>query len=79
MLGGERFTARGLTITQKNFLEVFSKFEKWGEHSLPVFVKGQQYAPSLLMMRESRTEPPPLLSVSQAHIDSLCIVIFASY
>ncbi len=62
-IANERFTARGLTITQRNYLDVY-KYDKWGEHSLPVFQKGQRYAPSLLAMRESKTEPPPLLSES---------------
>jgi DNA topoisomerase-3 len=64
VMADERFTARGLTITQRNFLDVYSKFERWGENSLPNFQRGHSYVPSLLMMRESKTEPPPLLSVS---------------
>ena len=59
----ERFTARGLAISERNFLDVY-RYERWGENALPLFQLHQKYKPSRLWMRESRTEPPPLLSVS---------------
>eukprot|EP00899_Mesostigma_viride_P001798 jgi/Mesvir1/11619/Mv00025-RA.1 len=57
----EGFTARGLMITARNFLDVYP-WEKWGDRNLPVFQIGQQFIPTKLMLVEGRTQPPSYLA-----------------
>lgn len=48
---------------QRNYLEVY-RYDGWGGSgtTLPHFEVGQQFIPSELLLKEGRTEPPPLLS-----------------
>ncbi|CAI5943898.1 unnamed protein product [Closterium sp. NIES-65] len=60
-IAGEAFSARGLMITARNYLDVY-RYDSWGAHTLPAFQTGQQFTPTDLELRSGRTEPPPLLS-----------------
>eukprot|EP00271_Cylindrocystis_brebissonii_P001575 TRINITY_DN11845_c0_g3_i2.p1 TRINITY_DN11845_c0_g3~~TRINITY_DN11845_c0_g3_i2.p1 ORF type:complete len:600 (-),score=87.47 TRINITY_DN11845_c0_g3_i2:707-2506(-) len=60
-IAGESFKARGLMITARNYLEIY-RYDSWGASTLPVFQPGQQFIPTELTLRQSTTEPPPLLS-----------------
>lgn len=62
-IAGEEFTASGLMIKEKNYLEVY-KYDRWTEQSLPVYGVGQTFAPSTVELPEGRTVAPPLLSES---------------
>ncbi|CAI5998384.1 unnamed protein product [Closterium sp. NIES-64] len=75
-IAGEAFSARGLMITARNYLNVYRydswgtsrnyldvyRYDSWGAHTLPAFQTGQQFTPTDLELRSGRTEPPPLLS-----------------
>ncbi|MCO5571757.1 hypothetical protein L7F22_025505 [Adiantum nelumboides] len=60
-IAGENFTASGLMITAKNYLEVY-RFESWGGSTIPTFEVGQQFTPTRLTLDMGTTMPPPLLS-----------------
>eukprot|EP00116_Pleurobrachia_bachei_P002261 sb/3462523/ len=62
-IAGERFTAKGLIILEKNYLLVFV-YEKWNAKLLPQLQQGQQFQPSSLEMVDGQTTAPPLLSES---------------
>ncbi|XP_052784926.1 DNA topoisomerase 3-alpha-like [Mya arenaria] len=57
----ERFTAQGLMITARNYLEVYT-YEKWNAKEIPVFDKGDEFEPTSIEMKDGETAPPPLLS-----------------
>jgi DNA topoisomerase III len=60
-MGPESFVAKGLVVLERNYLDVM-KYERWEGHLLPDFTVGQVFQPSSLLLRESVTHPPPLLS-----------------
>ena len=60
-IAGERFTAKGLIITAKNYLEVYP-YDKWCDKSLPVYRTGDTFMPTSIDMVEGQTEPPSLLT-----------------
>ncbi|KAF3771711.1 DNA topoisomerase 3-alpha [Nymphaea thermarum] len=62
-IAGESFTASGLMILMKNYLDVY-RFESWGGSTIPVYQFGQQFLPTTLTLDSSVTRPPPLLSES---------------
>ncbi|XP_060606708.1 DNA topoisomerase 3-alpha-like isoform X2 [Ruditapes philippinarum] len=57
----EQFTAQGLMVTAKNYLEVYI-YEKWNAKEIPVFEKGDEFEPTSIEMNNGETSPPPLLS-----------------
>ncbi len=64
-IGGEGFKAAGLMISERNWLDVYVPWERWGEKSIPLFHQGQLFVPSMLQMKRGQTEPPQLLTESE--------------
>ncbi|CAK9208461.1 unnamed protein product [Sphagnum troendelagicum] len=60
-IAGEKFTASGLMITAKNYLEVYC-YDSWGASTIPNFEVGQQFVPTRLTLDVSKTQPPTLLT-----------------
>lgn len=60
-LGNEEFTATGLIILEKNYLEVYP-YEKWNGKEIHNYEVGQRFTPTELGMQESKTSPPSLLT-----------------
>ena len=60
-IAGERFIAKGLAITAKNYLDVYP-YDKWCDKTLPVYRTGDTFMPTSIDMVESQTEPPSLLT-----------------
>ena len=60
-IGPERFECRGLMIRALNYLDVYI-YERWSDHSIPVFELGEALLPAELRMTSGSTQPPPLLS-----------------
>lgn len=60
-IAGERFTAKGLAITAKNYLDVYP-YDKWCEKTLPFYRRGDTFMPTSIDMVEGQTEPPSLLT-----------------
>uniref|UniRef100_A0A915IA97 DNA topoisomerase n=1 Tax=Romanomermis culicivorax TaxID=13658 RepID=A0A915IA97_ROMCU len=60
-VAGEKFTASGLIITERNYLEVYT-YEKWSDKELPDYVVGEIFQPTAINMVEGKTNAPPLLT-----------------
>ncbi|KAF9809736.1 hypothetical protein IEO21_07278 [Rhodonia placenta] len=61
--GGEEFYATGLTVRERNYLEVFP-YDKWSDKELPHFTQGEQFVPTVCELREGQTTRPALLTES---------------
>ncbi|TFK67367.1 prokaryotic type I DNA topoisomerase [Pluteus cervinus] len=59
--GGEEFTANGLVVLERNYLEVYP-YDKWNGQQLPEFVEGAQFTPTACELREGQTTKPHLLT-----------------
>eukprot|EP00004_Rigifila_ramosa_P023115 TRINITY_DN6436_c0_g1_i1.p1 TRINITY_DN6436_c0_g1~~TRINITY_DN6436_c0_g1_i1.p1 ORF type:complete len:861 (-),score=112.23 TRINITY_DN6436_c0_g1_i1:18-2501(-) len=60
----ESFTAKGLMVSQRNFLDVFI-YERWAENSLPVFTARERVEPASLLLSEGTTTAPALLTEAE--------------
>ena len=63
-MGTEFFTARGLMVTEENWLEIYKPYEHWsaGAGNLPRLENGQEFEPAALEMESGSTQPPTALS-----------------
>ena len=70
-IGTEDFIAKGLMVTERNWLEIYSPFEGWSTHQgeLPLLAIGSRVVPCSLLMQEWQTTPPP--HISEAELISL--------
>ncbi|KAI8823445.1 DNA topoisomerase [Fimicolochytrium jonesii] len=60
-VANERFTAKGLSILERNYLEVYP-YDKWSDHTIPNFVQGERIMPAELKMTAGKTTAPDLLT-----------------
>ena len=51
----------GLTVTERNYLEVFP-YDKWSDKELPRFEQGERFMPSVCELKEGQTTRPSLLT-----------------
>lgn len=63
-IGNEIFTANGLMVLERNYLDVYT-LDGWGGNKLPVFTQGERIRPTRLEMHESSTAKPPMLSEAE--------------
>lgn len=63
-MASENFTARGLMILEKNWLEIYHPWERWstGQGELPTLQVGSRVAPASLVMKDGRTTAPQPIS-----------------
>ena len=61
---GEKFHATGLMVLERNWLDVYGKYESWHGSKVPVFKVGDQFQTSVLLMTEGCTAPPAPISES---------------
>lgn len=60
--GDETFGAHGVTVLERNYLDVYP-YDKWeGTAMLPKFTFGEQFEPTEAMMTEGKTSPPSYLT-----------------
>lgn len=60
--GDEIFSAHGVIVLERNYLDVFI-YEKWNDSpELPKFTVGEQFEPTEAMMTEGKTSPPNYLT-----------------
>ncbi|PKS06825.1 hypothetical protein jhhlp_006901 [Lomentospora prolificans] len=60
--GGETFSAHGVIVLERNYLDVFV-YEKWNSSAeLPKFAVGEQFQPTEAMMAEGQTSRPNYLT-----------------
>ncbi|CAK8696344.1 unnamed protein product [Clavelina lepadiformis] len=60
-LGGEKFSAQGLMIIAKNYLEVYP-YDRWNAKVIPVYNVGDEFEPTDVKMTQGATTAPPLLT-----------------
>ncbi|CAJ0931305.1 unnamed protein product, partial [Mesorhabditis belari] len=60
-IGGERFTTTGLQIEDLGYLVVYP-YDKWTDKALPKYNYGETFENHKVLMSESQTQPPPLLT-----------------
>lgn len=56
---GERFSATGLMITERNWLDVYP-FESWNAKRVPLLRVGDTFRPKMLMSESSTSAPQPI-------------------
>ncbi|ATY66435.1 DNA topoisomerase III [Cordyceps militaris] len=60
--GEEMFSAHGVIVLERNYLDVYV-YEKWNDTAeLPKFTVGEQFQPTEAMMTEGKTGPPSYLT-----------------
>jgi DNA topoisomerase-3 len=60
--GCEHFTASGLIVLERNYLDVYP-YDKWeSSQQLPQFVDGETFVPTEANMHEGKTSPPGYLT-----------------
>lgn len=62
---GESFHATGLMIIERNWLDVYSQYEKWYANKIPLFKVGDTFKPKSILMHEGKTTPPEPISESE--------------
>ena len=63
-IASEDFSAKGLMILEKNWLDVYHPWERWstGQGELPPMQVGSRVTPTSLLMKDGRTTPPQPIS-----------------
>ena len=62
LYGSEFFTANGLMVTERNYLDVYP-YDKWeSSQQLPIFTDGETLVPTEAKMNEGKTQPPNYLT-----------------
>ncbi|QPH02151.1 hypothetical protein C2857_006357 [Epichloe festucae Fl1] len=60
--GSEAFSAHGVIVLERNYLDVFV-YEKWDNTAeLPKFTRGETFQPTEALMTEGKTTPPDYLT-----------------
>ncbi|XP_017033829.1 DNA topoisomerase 3-alpha [Drosophila kikkawai] len=60
-IAGEKFTANGLVIHERNYLDVYV-YEKWNAKQIHHYEQGQRFEPTEVSLHEGATTAPPLLT-----------------
>ncbi|CAH2980191.1 unnamed protein product [Chilo suppressalis] len=60
-IASEKFSANGLMITERNYLEVYP-YDKWSSKEIHVYQAGQTFSPTSIDMLDGSTSPPNLLT-----------------
>lgn len=60
----EEFTATGLVIHERNYLEVYI-YDKWNGKEIHSYEQGNQFDPTELAMKEGTTTAPPMLTEAE--------------
>ncbi|XP_017050516.1 DNA topoisomerase 3-alpha [Drosophila ficusphila] len=60
-IAGEKFTANGLVIHERNYLDVYV-YDKWSAKQIHHYENGQRFEPTEVSLHEGATTAPPLLT-----------------
>ena len=60
-IADEIFTADGLIVTERNYLEVYP-YDRWETRTIPNLPVGLKFMPTKIEMVAGETSPPPLLT-----------------
>ncbi|GJN90914.1 hypothetical protein Rhopal_003928-T1 [Rhodotorula paludigena] len=61
VIAGESFSATGLVVRERNYLDVYP-YDRWTGNHLPDFELGERFQPDELALREGTTTQPALLT-----------------
>lgn len=62
VFGDEEFSTQGVIVLERNYLDVYV-YDKWDTTTqLPVFTRGEEFAPTEAMMSQGKTSPPGYLT-----------------
>ena len=63
-MASEEFTAKGLMIIERNWLEIYHPWERWstGQGELPNVQIGSRIRPTSMLMLDGRTTAPQPIS-----------------
>ncbi len=62
---GEIFRASGLMILERNYLEIYGKYDSWYGNKLPTLAVGDIFTPKVLDLHEGKTSPPSPISEAE--------------
>jgi DNA topoisomerase-3 len=62
---GEMFTASGLMIYERNWLDVYSKYDSWHAHKIPTLTVGDTFQPKNFLLVDGKTSPPSPISEAE--------------
>ena len=60
-INGERFSSSGLSIKERNYLEVYI-YDKWSDKEIPNYRDVREFQPTSIDIVHGNTEPPRLLT-----------------
>eukprot|EP00095_Tigriopus_kingsejongensis_P006130 maker-scaffold98_size375582-snap-gene-2.32 protein:Tk06130 transcript:maker-scaffold98_size375582-snap-gene-2.32-mRNA-1 annotation:"dna topoisomerase 3-alpha" len=60
-INGEKFVAHGLTVVQRNYLEIYI-YEKWSDKEIADYEQIESFEPTKIDLVDGQTQPPPLLT-----------------
>lgn len=60
-IAGEKFTANGLVIHERNYLDVYV-YDKWSAKQIHSYEQNQRFEPTEILLHEGATTAPPLLT-----------------
>ncbi|QQP52602.1 DNA topoisomerase [Caligus rogercresseyi] len=60
-INGEKFVGHGLSIIERNYLEVYP-YEKWSDKEILNYEAIEEFEPSIIELQEGSTSPPSLLT-----------------
>lgn len=63
-MNGEEFSANGLIILERNYLDVYTYF-KWNAKEIPQYFRNEEFIPQSVLMNDGKTTPPQLLTESE--------------
>ena len=62
-IAGEKFTASGLTVLERNYLEIY-KFDNWSTSPIGRYTQGETFTPTTMEMKQGTTSRPSMLTES---------------
>jgi DNA topoisomerase-3 len=76
-MASEEFTAKGLMILEKNWLEIYAPWERWstGQGEIPPLQVGSRLVPTSLLLKDGRTAPPQPITGMQQRISVQNVVL----
>ncbi|CDJ59402.1 DNA topoisomerase III alpha, putative [Eimeria maxima] len=63
-IAGETFSATGLVVLEKNYLEVYP-YDSWASRRLPRFLLHERFTPQDVTIQAGSTQPPTLLTEAE--------------
>jgi DNA topoisomerase-3 len=74
----EEFTAKGLMVVERNWLEIYAPWERWstGQGEIPTVQVGSRFIPTSLWMKDGRTTAPNPISGTFSWKDPCSVFLY---